>query len=197
MNMSLKSFLVSKIKVIGSAMLIILVFSVPGRSEKQQGAGEMQLTKDRVNYGVVRFSQLFFHYKPPMDVEHPDGNITKGTKTPMEIPAAIKTMSGQKVAIKGFVIPLANAEGRINEFLFADELVSCMFCAMMGYDQWILVNTKDPKGFKFSDDDFEEPVLLYGTLEVGPFFEDGQLVALYQFRADGFESQRKKLFGVF
>jgi hypothetical protein len=133
-----------------------------------------------------------------VDVEHPDGNITKGTSKPMPIPPLIKALNGQKVAIKGFVIPLANSDGQnTKEFLFADELVSCLFCAMLGYDQWMVGDTVDPKGFNISDDDFELPITIYGTFDVGPKFEDGEFEGIYRIKADGFEVEKKKFFGLF
>ncbi len=162
------------------------------------GAAPLKFVKNNVDYQVVSFEDLYFNYAPPVDVEHPDGNITKGTKKPMPIPPQIAALNGKKVAIKGFVIPLANSEGQtIKEFLFADELVSCLFCAMLGYDQWMVGSTADPQGFKMSDDDFEQPVTIYGTFDVGPKFEDGAFTGIYRIKADGVEIGKKKLLGIF
>ena len=162
------------------------------------GAAPLKFVRNDIDYQVVSFDDLYFNYKPPVDVEHPDGNITKGTKTPMAIPKEIQALNGKKVAIKGFVIPLANSEGQnTKEFLFADELVSCLFCAMLGYDQWMVGDTVDPKGFNIKDDQFEEPITIYGTLEVGPKFEDGEFTGIYRIKADGWEPEKKKFFGIF
>jgi hypothetical protein len=166
--------------------------------EPKLGAAPLKFVRNNINYQVVSFDDLYFNYQPPVDVEHPDGNITKGAKKPMPIPKEIQALNGKKVAIKGFVIPLANSEGQnTKEFLFADELVSCLFCAMLGYDQWMVGNTVNPKGFNISDDDFEEPITIYGTFDVSPKFEDGQFTGLYRIKADGFEVEKKKLFGIF
>ena len=162
------------------------------------GAAPVKFVRNNINYQMVSFDDLFFSYAPPVDVEHPDGNITKGTKVPMKIPPQILALNGQKVAIRGFVIPLANSEGQnTKEFLFADELVSCLFCAMLGYDQWMVGNTADPKGFNIKDDDFEQPIIIYGTFDVGPKFEDGEFTGIYRIKADGFEVERKKILGIF
>ena len=172
--------------------------SQPQPSQPKLGAAPLKFVRNSINYQVVSFDDLYFNYMPPVDVEHPDGNITKGTKIPMKIPPQIQALNGQKVAIKGFVIPLANSEGQnTKEFLFADELVSCLFCAMLGYDQWMVGDTVDPKGFNISDDDFELPITIYGTMEVGPKFEDGEFVGIYRFKADGFEVDKKKFLGIF
>ena len=168
------------------------------QSQPKLGAAPLKFTRNKINYTVVSFESLYFDYKPPVDVEHPDGNITKGTKIPMPIPKQIQALNGRKVAIKGFVIPLANTEGQnTKEFLFADQLVSCLFCAMLGYDQWMVGNTADPRGFDIKDDQFDASITLYGTLDVGPKFENGEFTGLYRIKADGFEVEKKKFFGIF
>lgn len=159
--------------------------------EPRSGALPLKLTKNKIDYEFVSFNRLFFHYQPPVNVEQSDGNFIRAAKDPMSIPKEILELNGKKIAIKGFVIPLANSGQYIQEFLFADSLVTCMFCAMMGYDQWMIVKTVDPKGFRWRENQYEKPVTIYGTFEVGPEFENGQFTSLYRFKADGFI--RKKL----
>ena len=180
------------------ACIILAAHPAWTQGQPKLGAAPLKFVKNNINYEGVSFENLYFNYLPPVDVEHPDGNITKGTKKPMPIPREIQALNGKKVAIKGFVIPLANSQGQATkEFLFADELVSCLFCAMLGYDQWMVGDTVDPKGFDIKDEQFEEPITVYGTFEVGPKFEEGEFVGLYRIKADGFEVERKKIFGVF
>ncbi len=178
--------------------VLILLVARPAwtQSASGVGAGIQKFTKNKIDYEVVSFDRLFFHYQPPVDVEHPDGNITKGTKKPMPIPPEIKALNGKKVAIKGFIIPLTNSGQNINQFLFADELVTCMFCAMLSYDQWMTGTVVNPKGFHIEDDQYEEPVIVYGTLEVGEEYQDGQFTGIYRIKADGFQANRKKFFGI-
>ena len=167
-------------------------------AQQKLGATPLKFVRNNINYEVVSFDNLFFNYMPPVDVEHPDGNITKAAKTPMPIPKQIQALNGKKVAITGFVIPLANSEGQnTKEFLFADQLVSCLFCAMLGYDQWMVGNTADPKGFDIKDDQFDGPITIYGTFDVGPKFEDGEFTGIYRFKADGWEPEKKKFLGIF
>jgi|GEM_PF-2080072 len=162
------------------------------------GAAPLKFVRNNIDYQVVSFDDLYFNYQPPVDVEHPDGNITKAAKTPMKIPAQILALNGKKVAIRGFVIPLANSIGQnTKEFLFADELVSCLFCAMLGYDQWMVGDTVNPKGFDIKDEQFDEPITIFGTLEVGPKFEDGEFTGIYRFKAEGWEPEKKKFLGMF
>src|SRR5580698_2782572 len=67
------------------------------------GAAPLKFVRNNINYQVVSFDDLYFNYAPPVDVEHPDGNITKASPTPMAIPPQIEALNGKKVAIKGFV----------------------------------------------------------------------------------------------
>src|SRR5271169_3227544 len=87
----------------------ILWAAHPAWTQSQQpklGAAPLKFVRNNIDYQVVSFDDLFFNYMPPVDVEHPDGNITKAAKTPMAIPKQVRVLNGQKVAIKGFVIPL-------------------------------------------------------------------------------------------
>src|ERR1700733_15119686 len=94
------------------------------QAQPKLGAAPLTFVRNNISYDVVSFDDLYFNYQPPVDVEHPDGNITKAAKTPVAFPKQIQDLNGKKVAIRGFVIPLANSDGQTTkEFLFADQLV--------------------------------------------------------------------------
>ncbi|MBF0570284.1 MAG: hypothetical protein HQL12_00285 [Candidatus Omnitrophica bacterium] len=180
------------------ACILLAAYPAWPQSQPRLGAEPLKFVRNNINYQVVSFDDLYFNYRPPVDVEHPDGNITKGTKKPIPVPKQIEVLNGKKVAIKGFVIPLANSSGKTTkEFLFADQLVTCLFCAMLGYDQWMLGNAAAPEGFDIKDDQFDEPITIYGTFDVGPKFEGSDFIGLYRIKADGFEVEKKKIFGIF
>ena len=161
------------------------------------GAGVLRITKNHVDYEVISFDRLFFKYQPPFDVEHPDGTVTKGNGKHMAIPPAIRALNGKKIVIKGFVLPLESNGDTVKSFLLADELVTCLFCAMLGYDQWMSGKVLDSKGFSIRDEQYDDPITIYGTLEVGEEYEDKQLVSLYRIKADAFEGKRQKFLGIF
>ena len=188
-------------KVMGWLSLLFIIFSVLHpleiRAQGVNGASIQKITKNQIDYEVVTFSSLRFQYQPPFDVEHPDGTVTKGSKTRKPIPAEIKALNGKKVAIKAYVLPLDSSGQTVKTFLMADQLVSCLFCAMLGYDEWIKSETVNPQGIAISDDQLEEPVIVFGTLEMGEEIQDGQLLSFYRFKADAFEPKRQKIFGLF
>ena len=99
--------------------------------------------------------------------------------------------------IQGFVLPLENNGKAVKTFLLADELVTCLFCAGLGYDQWLMGTVVDAKGFDIKDEQFDDPISIYGTLEVGEELQEGQVVTLYRIKADAFEGKKTKMFGIF
>lgn len=68
---------------------------------------------------------------------------------------------------------------------------------MLGYDQWMVGTVVPSKGFHIKDEQFDDPMTVYGTLEVGEKMEDGQLTSLYRIKADAFEGKKQKMFGIF
>lgn len=154
-----------------------------------------KFSKNKIDYELISFEDLRFDYQPPMDVEHPDGTITKAAEKRMPVPTDIKALDGKKVAIRGFVIPLETNGDNIKTFLFADQLVTCLFCAGLGYDEWVMSTARDAKGFHINEDEYERIFIVYGTFEVGEKFEDGQFSSLYRIKAEGVE--RIKKFGMF
>jgi hypothetical protein len=190
-------FIIPKIYIKAALLFVLVCLATSSiQAEATRGAKSQVLVKHKTAYEVVALNRLYFKYKPPMDVELPDGNILKAAKEPMVIPDGIKALDGQKVAFTGFVIPFEAEGNTIKRFLFSSELASCLFCQMLGFDQWVFVNVNDPKGFTLTDAQFEEPVTIYGTLEVSEQIEEGSLISLYRLKADGFESPRKKFLGI-
>jgi len=177
--------------------LMIGIHPMISQAQTKVGSPAVKVMKNKVEYEVVSFGRLFFSYQPPFDVEHPDGNVTKGSGKKMPIPAEIMALNGKKVAIEGYMLPLDSNGKNVKSFLLADSLVTCLFCSMMGYDQWMMGTVVDPKGFAVSAEQEDESMTIYGTLEVGEEMQEGQLVSLYRIKADAYKSNQKKLLGIF
>jgi hypothetical protein len=179
-------------------LLLLAVCAQPGYSDApDHGAPVATFIKNKVEYEVLSFDRLFFKYQPPTDVEHADGTITKSSGKPIPIPPEIKALNGKRVAVRGFVIPLETDGKNIKTFLFADQLLTCLFCMGLGYDQWIMGTAVNGKGFHLSDEQYEEAMTVYGILEIGERYQEGQLESIYRIKAEGLQSQKKKVFGLF
>lgn len=184
----------TKNKVILSLLFLTIVSPVVVFAQPKQGASILTLKKNNLSYEVVPMDRLFFQYQPPMDIENPDGTVTKKSDKPMAIPDNIKEISGKQVAIKGFVLPLDVDGDYVKTFLLVDQLVSCLFCQGMGMDQWVMVTVKDPKGVRIKDEEYESPITVYGTIDIGEKVEGDVVVSIYRMDADGIDVSRKGLF---
>ena len=185
------------LKPIFTLLIIVMMSLVPALAQNVKGAGVLKITKNNIEYEIVSMDRLMFKYQPPMDVEHPDGTVTKGSGKKMAIPKEIMALNGKKVGIKAFVLPLEGDSKVVKTFLMADAQVSCLFCAMLGYDQWLFATSVDPQGLPIKDEQLDFPITIYGTLEVGEEYQEGRLASLYRIKADTFDTQRQKIFGLF
>ena len=106
----------------------------------------------------------------------------EGDKAPApssQIPAAIQALSGRKVSIEGYMIPMDFEKGKILRFVLSRSMIGCCFADSLRINEMIKVTTADGKPVDYSD-----LARVTGTLEVGEEFEDGYLVSLYRLVAD-------------
>ena len=97
-----------------------------------------------------------------------------------QIPALVKGFNDQKIAIKGFMLPLKVADGVVTEFLIMKDQSTCCYGAVPKITEWVSVKT-GPKGMKPIMD---QPISILGTLHVGAMRENGYLVGIYQMDGD-------------
>ena len=91
------------------------------------------------------------------------------------MPKRVKELDGKKVLMTGFMLPIDEVQN-IKEFLLVKSLWSC--CYGTPPDLHEIVRCVLPAG-QTTDYTFE-PVLLTGTLTVGPTVEDGYVVDVFQ-----------------
>jgi len=92
-----------------------------------------------------------------------------------QIPAEVKSWSGRKVVIAGFMMPLKMDKGLVTEFLLLKNTLLCCYGTAPNMNEWILVRTE--KGVHALMD---QPISFYGELKVGATFENGYLSGIYQ-----------------
>jgi hypothetical protein len=105
----------------------------------------------------------------------------KRTGRPADIPRQVRALSGRRVAIEGFVVPLDFDEGGATEFILNASFDMCSFGAIARPNDWILVRMKDGRRTPFAG---HLPVWFYGRLEVGEIWREGRLDSLYRMQAD-------------
>jgi hypothetical protein len=97
-----------------------------------------------------------------------------------QIPAAIKSWSGKKATITGFILPTKLENGQATEILLMANLMLCCYGAVPKMNDWIIV--KVPKGTPVIQD---RPIAFKGTFKVGAVFQDNYLTAIYEMDAEG------------
>ena len=93
-----------------------------------------------------------------------------------QIPAAVKAFDKQRVALKGFMLPLKVEGGLITELLIMRDQSMCCYGTVPKINEWVSVKMTG-KGVKPIMD---QAVTLYGKLHVGEIRENGYLVGIYQ-----------------
>ncbi|NBV24137.1 MAG: DUF3299 domain-containing protein [Proteobacteria bacterium] len=127
---------------------------------------------------VVGFDRLAgFVYDIPDDVPAPTNAPAKVVTPPKEqIPATVKAFDKQRVALKGFMLPLKVEGGLITELLIMRDQSMCCYGSVPKINEWVSVKMTG-KGVKPIMD---QAVTLYGKLHVGEIRENGYLVGIYQ-----------------
>ena len=96
-------------------------------------------------------------------------------RTDGQIPEKVKALHLQKVAVKGFMLPLKVEGGLVTEFLIMRDQSMCCYGAVPKINEWISVKMTG-KGIRPMMD---QPVTLFGKLHVGEVRENGYLVGIY------------------
>ena len=97
------------------------------------------------------------------------------------IPARVRALDGQLIALRGYVIPTEMEGDVVRSFILAAKNeVGCCFGAGLSMNQWVAVEV--PEGDGFRCDPFVLATVL-GKIEVGEEVEDGWVLSLYRMAA--------------
>ena len=97
-----------------------------------------------------------------------------------DIPHAIQALDGRRVQVKGFMLPLQQADGLVTEFLLLKDQSMCCRGMSPKVNEWIQVRMTG-KGVRSQMD---EPLILFGTLRVGEFQQSPQVAGVYRLDAE-------------
>jgi hypothetical protein len=116
-------------------------------------------------YATVGFDKLSgFEYEMPDETTASTNKPSAvGETTKEKIPADIKALDKQKVALKGFMLPLKVEGGLITELLVMRDQSMCCFGTVPKINEWVSVKMVG-KGVKPIMD---QAVTIYGLLKVG------------------------------
>jgi len=158
----------------------------PDQKTAAPGAAAPATTGDFLN---VTFDSLSsYHYEiPNLDgtAKTPDLKTVGGDKsTPAvkdQIPAPIRAFSGKKVAVQGFMVPMKIEKGATKSFLLVKDQSLCCYGRMPRMNEWISVKMSGEKSAKFISD---QPVTVFGKLDVGEEIEKGEVLSVYRLEAE-------------
>jgi len=135
------------------------------------------------------YSLLGFDRLASFAYEVPDDPITEPKAKEIleknEIPDSVKKFDKQKIALKGYMLPLKVEDGKITELLILRDQSMCCYGAVPKINEWVSVRMPKGRGVKPVMD---VPVTIFGTLKVGEVLENGYLVGIYEMdgeRLDG------------
>jgi hypothetical protein len=97
-----------------------------------------------------------------------------------KIPASVQALDDQRVAIRGFLLPLKMNNGRAIEILLMRNQNMCCFGTVPKVNEWIAVAIPGEGTRPVMD----QPVTILGTLHVGDLRENGYLVGIYRMEAE-------------
>jgi hypothetical protein len=127
------------------------------------------------DYTPLSFTALAsFYYELP----EPDATVVRSDP----IPAPIKAFNGKRVAIQGFMIPFDLKNGKTMRFLLCRDRVCCGFGPGPRMNEWVSVTMNPGNGARVIQD---QPVTVFGTIEIGEQVEKGEVMSLYRVCADG------------
>ncbi len=136
---------------------------------------EKVTTGEGREYLTVGFDYLSgFEYVIPE--EGSTNAVTQVDASKDQIPQPVRSLNNQRVALKGFMLPLKVEGGLITELLVMRDQSMCCYGAVPKINEWVSVRMTS-KGVKPVMD---QAVTLYGKLKVGEIRENGYLVGIYE-----------------
>jgi hypothetical protein len=115
-----------------------------------------------------------FTYVPPPKRKAGDGPPKD------QIPEEIDALSGKKVCVTGYMLPVEMEEDNVTVFLLMRTPMQCCFGVAPQLNEWVVVRmdkSAKPVGPEY------KPVSAMGVLEVGEEVKDGWVTSLYRMTA--------------
>ena len=142
-------------------------------------------------YRAITFETLTnFDIREPDWVKMDDPAYVSTLNLDDDIPPQIKALSGEKIEIEGFMLPLEGEDDNLQSFVLLENQLACCFGAIPLLNEWVYVEV--PKKKKIGSY-MDELVTLRGTLRVGAKFEGDILTGIYHIELDRLEADEVKL----
>ena len=133
----------------------------------------------KADYEAVGFDKLAsYTFTPPdYDATVPNAKPPSGAD---QIPAKIKALDQQKVAVTGYMLPTKMEGGLVKEFLLVKDPMMCCYGVMPKINEWVVVKMTGAGVKPLMD----IPITFDGKLRVGEMYENGYLTGVYLLEGD-------------
>ena len=137
-------------------------------------------------YDVVGFDKLAaYNFEVSDELLLPATNsAAMAQRVDSQIPATIKAFNNKPVALTGFMLPLKVEGGLVTELLIMRDQSMCCYGVQPKINEWVSVKM-GKAGVKPVMD---QPVTLFGKLQVGEMRENGYLVGIYAMDGEKMEA---------
>jgi hypothetical protein len=143
-----------------------------------------QASRMKDDYPFVRFSELAGFPVPALAAG--DFTLSPHAAEPIStgeliVPQHIRALDGQRVSVRGYMLPVDVRGDRISAFLLTSSIDSCHFGMIGQANEWIMVAMSGSQTVPFPR---SVPITVFGRLSVQPEVRHGGLVRLYSLTGD-------------
>lgn len=92
-----------------------------------------------------------------------------------QIPAEIKALNDQELAVTGFMLPVRMDGGKVVEFLLVSDPMVCCYGAIPKLNEWVSVRLASG-----IEPLMDVPLTFAGSFKVGPVLDEGYLTSIYE-----------------
>ncbi len=162
------------------------------RVAESKSAPKVEFPKDG-SYYQLNFDVLSGFPAEAPDLVNPRVDPRLKRKKPdSTVPESIKALSGQKISVSGFMIPMLMDRDKVSSFILAQSRMTCCYGVIPKLNQWIYVRMDNGKT---TESTMDIPVTVFGTFSVGSEFdEQNKGWCLYRMTFDKIEVPRKSWF---
>jgi len=162
---------------LGLSLAAALAVTGAARADDQTQAQPQPAVEDGyLKLGFDRLSAFKFvtpAYDPVTDAKTPPPTGDE------QIPGMVRSWSGKKAIITGFMLPTKLDNGKATEFLIMANQMACCFGTVPNLNDWVVVRM--PQGVQVVQD---VPISFYGKLKVGAMYENGYMTGIYEMDAE-------------
>jgi hypothetical protein len=133
--------------------------------------------------GGQEYLNVSFQWLASYSFDAPDNKVTNDTQIAQvekQIPAAIKALDGKNVLVRGFMVPVKEAQDRSTEFLIVRDQPTCCYSGMTTITEFVSVKVPGAGVESVLD----QPVSVQGRLRVGAVVESGYVLGVYRMEGE-------------